>query len=548
MARDASPQTSPPGRDVERKRTDREVPSTQFTLEMSLELGARKEITMTPLRFTLLAVFGVFSAAIAGWKWDAGRQRIDLFPQYDDEKLMAYPNAPAAALQGCAPAHAYPLVGFSTEHPDYDYLVKGCEKPENQFQGFIVHEYPEEGVPWAEDLPTAPAVAFTSSRKHAVWTVHLANDDDEWFGLWHAYGPILEGGDWSVGRQVLSVSSEIGEFCPAALATNGDSVHVVVEATYEYVTPPNPQPYNEYEILYAGSADEGNPSSWTPSVVLSDINGADSIRCPTVTSSGNWVHVFWLQFDPVNNRNLWDLKYSKSDDLGASWSEPALVCEDVAPDTGPSAAALRDFVYVTCNATGASHVTLLNYSSDLGETWSGAFEVAGVPGAQYGPSHLLVDSVKAPDMDRIMLGSVVTYDGTTHTCVRTLFRWTWQGLPRFGAMSTDVFDETPDIVSIAEYQGEGRHPGMFETSLLTSGNGQRVMYRGAVWDHDLEPITAEHYGGPGGGPISLARVAGSTHDQAVCALSQDSTSFVCYRYGLESSSCDFDVVDIGVTP
>jgi hypothetical protein len=205
-----------------------------------------------------------------------------------------------------------------------------------------------------------PSVAAFGNIVYVVWTDNSPGNFDIFF--------IKSTDGGNTFSKPLNLSNDPGLSYLPKIATNGkNNVYVVW-------TDNSPGNYN---ILFTRSLDGG--ASFDKPIILGNLKGVSNF--PNIAASGNdtvyvvWSHKNNTDFDPSNTENqtqTYDIFFTKSLDLGHTFSKPVNLSNDPANSQSPAVAVSEmGTVYVVWsdNSIG-TYETFFTKSLDLGHTFS----------------------------------------------------------------------------------------------------------------------------------------------------------------------------------
>jgi S1-C subfamily serine protease len=205
-----------------------------------------------------------------------------------------------------------------------------------------------------------PSVAAFGNIVYVVWTDNSPGNFDIFF--------IKSTDGGNTFSKPLNLSNDPGLSYLPKIATNGkNNVYVVW-------TDNSPGNYN---ILFTRSLDGG--ASFDKPIILGNLKGVSNF--PNIAASGNdtvyvvWSHKNNTDFDPSNTENqtqTYDIFFTKSLDLGHTFSKPVNLSNDPANSQSPAVAVSEmGTVYLVWsdNSIG-TYETFFTKSFDLGHTFS----------------------------------------------------------------------------------------------------------------------------------------------------------------------------------
>jgi hypothetical protein len=189
------------------------------------------------------------------------------------------------------------------------------------------------------------ALAFVGSTIHVVWQEQM-NDGEE--HILYANSP--NGGEtWQ--REINLTNSATSQDQYATITAAGSSVFVAWSRVYEGA-----------EAIYVRvSLHSGE--TWQPEVQVSDFEGQSFPEFPAIGSNGTYEHLVW---GSVNG-----IQYSRSSNLGATWSTPLTLTNTTLQYIAPRIAVANSQIQVvTAGIMGSSSDVYYLSSSDAGESWN----------------------------------------------------------------------------------------------------------------------------------------------------------------------------------
>ncbi|MBA7620246.1 hypothetical protein ES703_27591 [subsurface metagenome] len=165
-----------------------------------------------------------------------------------------------------------------------------------------------------------PSVAVEGSDVHVAWY-------DTRDGNWEIYYKRSTNGGTSWGTDTR-LTDNPAESRYSSIAVSGSNVHVVWRDKRD----------GNHEIYYKRSTNGG--TSWGTDTRLTD--DIASSQYPSVVSSGNNVHVVWIDYRDGNDETY----YKRSTDGGTSWELDTRLTNDPASSSYPSVAVSGSYVYV----------------------------------------------------------------------------------------------------------------------------------------------------------------------------------------------------------
>jgi hypothetical protein len=189
------------------------------------------------------------------------------------------------------------------------------------------------------------ALVFVGSTIHVVWQGHL-NDGE--VHIFYASSPNA-GLTWQPQMDLTNATTSQNQY--ATIAAVGSSVFVAWSRMYEGT-----------EAIYVRvSLDSGE--TWQPEVQVSDYEGQSFPEFPAIGSNGTYAYLVW---GSVNG-----LQYSRSSNLGATWSTPLTLSNTTRQYVAPRIAVANSQIQVvTAGIMGLSSDVYYLSSSDAGESWS----------------------------------------------------------------------------------------------------------------------------------------------------------------------------------
>ncbi|MGB6533201.1 MAG: trypsin-like peptidase domain-containing protein [Candidatus Nitrosopolaris sp.] len=204
-----------------------------------------------------------------------------------------------------------------------------------------------------------PSIGAFENTVYIVWTDNSPGNYDIFF--------IKSTDGGNTFSKPLNLSNDPGlSYLPRIATAGKNSVYVV----WTDNSPGN------YDILFTKSSDGGG--SFDKPIILSNLKGVSNF--PNIVASGNNVYVVWshknnTDFDPSNTENqtqTYNVFFTKSLDLGNSFSKPVNLSDDTANSQSP-AVAISDsnsvYVVWTDNSIG-TYETFFTKSLDQGNTFS----------------------------------------------------------------------------------------------------------------------------------------------------------------------------------
>ncbi len=187
----------------------------------------------------------------------------------------------------------------------------------------------DSGVSWEADTrltnnsasSLSPSVSVSTSVVHVVWFDERDGNDEIY------YKRSTDGGvSWGADTRLTNNSAE--SYDPS-VSVSGQVVHVVWHDNRD----------GNVEIYYKRSTDGG--ISWEADTRLTN-NSATTSQYPSVTVSGQVVHVVWSDFRDEN----WEIYYKRSTDSGVSWGADTRLTNQTSTSWFPSVAVSGQVVHV----------------------------------------------------------------------------------------------------------------------------------------------------------------------------------------------------------
>ena len=223
-------------------------------------------------------------------------------------------------------------VVWKEQYPDMTYEIhySRSEDNGNTWTGFdqkatigdiLVTTRTGENAQWINQ----PRIAVTQLPLtiHVVWNEVSYNGDST--EVWYVKS-LNQGNTWTQPMQISAVSAP---YAPGAespdIATsgpNGQILHVVWTQEMELA----PGVWCS-EVFYVRSM--GNGDSWEPERQVSHVSPENYAHRARVTAKGDSVHVVWMQYDEFWHSEIY---YSRSENLGATWSGEIEDCRISFPD------------------------------------------------------------------------------------------------------------------------------------------------------------------------------------------------------------------------
>ena len=189
------------------------------------------------------------------------------------------------------------------------------------------------------------ALAFVGSTVHVVWQ-ELLNDGEE--HIIYANSPNA-GVTWQ--RQVDLTNATTSQDQYATITAAGNSVFVAWSRMYEGT-----------EAIYV-RASLNSGQTWQPEVQISDYEGGSFPDFPSIATNGTYVHLVW--------GSVHGMQYSRSSNLGATWSTPLALTNTTRQYVAPRVAVANSQIQVvTAGIIGVSSDVYYLSSSDAGESWN----------------------------------------------------------------------------------------------------------------------------------------------------------------------------------
>jgi hypothetical protein len=189
------------------------------------------------------------------------------------------------------------------------------------------------------------ALAFVGSTMHVVWQEQL-NDGEE--HILYANSPNA-GVTWQ--REIDLTNATTSQDQYATITAAGSSVFVAWSRMYEGA-----------EAIYV-KASLNSGETWQPEVQVSDYEGQSFPEFPAIGSNGTYAHLVW--------GSVHGIQYSRSSNLGATWSTPLTLTNTTRQYVAPRIAVANSQIQVvTAGIMGVSSDVYYLSSSDAGENWN----------------------------------------------------------------------------------------------------------------------------------------------------------------------------------
>jgi predicted neuraminidase len=190
-----------------------------------------------------------------------------------------------------------------------------------------------------------PSITVSGENIHVAWYDGTPQNGDVFY-----MRSTDNGSTWSVERNLTSNAGK--SFFPS-IVVSGDNVHLI----WADFTPGNG------EIFYKRSLDNG--VTWSKERRLTHNRGGSVT--PSITVSGNNVHVTWRDKSPGNA----EIFYKCSTNNGDTWSNKKRLTKNAGSSTYPSIAVIGDNVHVTWNDNSRGNYEIFyKHSTNNGSTWS----------------------------------------------------------------------------------------------------------------------------------------------------------------------------------
>jgi len=220
---------------------------------------------------------------------------------------------------------------------------------------------------WSANSFTSPnnawSVASSGPNVYIVWTDLRTGSKDIYFRI------STNGGvNWQDENRLTNNYEGIS-YNPC-IAVNGSNAHVVWYDTYQG----NP------EIYYRRSTNGG--ANWLSEIRLSN-NSFDSYR-PSVSVSGSLVHVVWYDNRDGND----EIYYKRSTNSGATWGAETRLTSDISYSIVPSVTSSGNYVHVVWKEgrNGSGFEIYYKRSTDGGASWGPDTRLTNDPGTTESPS------------------------------------------------------------------------------------------------------------------------------------------------------------------
>ncbi len=208
-----------------------------------------------------------------------------------------------------------------------------------------------------------PSVSVSGTLVHVFW-------HDFRSGSWKIYykRSTDSGVNWSVDTRLSDQGAAIGAEGYASTCVNGNYVHAAWHDSRD----------GYFEIYYKRSIDGGN--NWSADVRLSnDPQGSD---VPSISASGNYVHVTWYDQRDGNS----EIYYKRSSDNGDNWSTDIRLTN--APDNSffPVIESSGNNVHIVWHDRRSGiYRPYYKHSSDHGVNWENDYVLNNEPNLAHHP-------------------------------------------------------------------------------------------------------------------------------------------------------------------
>ena len=272
----------------------------------------------------------------------------------------------SAAVPGLARAEGYEVVGL---HPVSagDVFPAGCER-----EGYRPH------------LEGEPALAVAPGEGRQV-VLSWLQDPRQFFSRESPVAVSSDGGS-SFDQTLLPTWTDCTggqdtEVNDPSVAIGSDGTAYVVAAAQNFPA------FSHVEV--GRSLDGGR--TWEPVTRLDHLPGAvafaDSPRITASRSDPRTAHLVWVQQAPVSPSRVWQTRFSRTTDSGATWSTPRTIHQNApGQPTGqfnrifelPDGSLLNVFLGLPSDAATPRRILAMR-SEDRGQTWSAPIAVAEYP-------------------------------------------------------------------------------------------------------------------------------------------------------------------------
>jgi hypothetical protein len=208
------------------------------------------------------------------------------------------------------------------------------------------------------------SIAASKDTVHVTWR-------DKRDGNWEIYYKrSIDGGlSWEPD---VRMTDDPARSANQSIAVSGATVHLVW----------CDDKFGNREIFYRQSADGG--TEWEDEICLTEDEFIS--YCPTVSASGSFVHIVWVDYD--KKYEGYEVHYINSQDAGMSWGEELRLSDDTVLAYNPSIAATGSEVYVVWNdcCRDGNQEIYYRKSTDNGLNWGPEIRLTDDPSPSYMPS------------------------------------------------------------------------------------------------------------------------------------------------------------------